>query len=106
MRKRIALLVGLLCVALIILFWFGQEPWHPGINRGSAERIKRGMTLEEVHELIGCEPGNYQVSPAPNASWPERWLVGEPSDVPAGTSFIANSWMSDELWINVYYHLD
>ena len=54
-KKRWIVLAGLLaacvCLTLAVL---AMRPARPGITRPSFERIKIGMTLEDVEKILGC----------------------------------------------------
>jgi hypothetical protein len=45
----------MLVVGFFVLRWAARSP----INRGNFERIKEGMTLQEVDGVIGLPPGKY-----------------------------------------------
>src|SRR4030095_4340791 len=62
-RKR---LLRLAMLALLGIVGFSLYLWYTSanrrINRAAFDRIREGMSLAEVEEVIGCPPGNYAVS--------------------------------------------
>src|SRR4051812_10760370 len=38
-------------------------PWPCPVNRVAFERVKEGMTPEEVHVILGGPPGDYRTRP-------------------------------------------
>jgi hypothetical protein len=62
LRRRRLLLVGLAAVAVVgvaIAFVLLVPHPHAGITLENNERIRPGMTLEEVEAILGGPPGDY-----------------------------------------------
>jgi hypothetical protein len=65
MRKRLVwLVVALLCIGLVAVFagWFAQRGHR--IDRFATERIKVGMTEDEVVRIVGMLPDDYRTAAA------------------------------------------
>lgn len=53
-----------LALGILLALWFATRPTHR-INETSIERIKQGMTLEEVEAIFGVPPADYSTRPVP-----------------------------------------
>src|SRR4051794_27830266 len=85
-----ALLLASLIMALV-------GPWPCRVNRATFERIKEGMTQEEVHTILGGPPGEYLTRPPDNQLYPYP---------PNGVKTPGNEyWYGDEGQIEVAFQL-
>jgi hypothetical protein len=96
MRKYPFVVLGvclLLFAALLTLTW----PRPSKVTRENRDRIKEGMTLAEVEEILGGPAGDYRTMPI---EYPEY-----PSGVPCGSlpSGSLAGWAGDEGAVEVYF---
>src|SRR5438270_7692812 len=61
-RRWLALLACLMIAALALVPWVSRARHH--INPETFARITRGMTLEEVQDLLGVPSGDYTTKPS------------------------------------------
>jgi hypothetical protein len=93
MRKWV---VGSLAVALLL---FGGlfallMPWPCPVNRAAFDRVKEGMTQEEVHGILGGPPGDYRtLPPGPYGTQRFGWDGNCPIE----------EWLGDEITVLVLY---
>jgi outer membrane protein assembly factor BamE (lipoprotein component of BamABCDE complex) len=58
-RRRVVLLgAGVLALLACDLAIWATLP-RPGITKGNYGRLKEGMTRQEVQDILGCPPGDY-----------------------------------------------
>jgi hypothetical protein len=94
------LLLALLAVALVL---FGAVvlplvlPRHCPVNRVACERIKEGMSQEEVHVILGGPPGDYRTRPFDPLDSPQGGLGSGPPGL------LVETWWGDEGIVIVCY---
>jgi hypothetical protein len=78
---RVAILAGMavVCLAPVSVLCL---PARPRLCRATFERVKVGMTCEQVWSTVGCAPGHYAegVLVAPRSIWDwgeETWVCSE-----------------------------
>jgi hypothetical protein len=47
------ILVSVACLVLVTLAMLPERPERPGVTKANLDRIKAGMTLEEVEDILG-----------------------------------------------------
>ncbi len=85
MRRRFLLLA--LVLLLLSTAWAGWELLRrpPFISQDDYNRIRTGMTLEEVGTVLGCEPGDYTEGLKLLRFIPDDFAVGR--SVPAAVCY-------------------
>jgi len=75
MRKRLFQSLGLLACLLVAAIWQLMASRH-SINRDGWAAIKKGMTQQEVQEMLRLPPGDYRSADNKSAldKWRCRWL--------------------------------
>jgi hypothetical protein len=81
MTHRRRLLLSLVLLVALAVAGVGVVAWLAGpkhrINRESLSQIQRGMTLQEVKDLLGGPPGDYSRSALVVRYWPGPQWIGE-----------------------------
>jgi hypothetical protein len=96
------LLLALLAVALLLLGAMLPLvlPRHCPVNRVACERIKEGMTQEEVHAILGGPPGDYRTRPAKDLFFYFADLI----DLGYGDTLLC--WLGDDGLVTVVFEQD
>src|SRR5262245_16377053 len=98
-NRRQTLLLGLMVAALglvvsIAWLWFAW-PRHR-LSQDSFDKIKAGMTREEVEAILGCPPGDYATQAGFSVS------MGPPGALDA-LSCTRERWVGNEAIITVWF---
>jgi hypothetical protein len=90
-------------LAVLPILWYALS-LRPGITQANYQRIREGMTLQEVENLLGGPPGNYSRIPDKEAAlWtidPDRpdldrqFFIGR--EVWVGNEWAVAVWFDDE----------
>lgn len=88
------ILLGILIVSLSICATSSPR----GINEETYQRIQKGMTISDVIDLLGCQPGNYSTPDANDRNKQIERLV-----LPEAGPPTCRYWISDEMVILVYF---
>jgi hypothetical protein len=98
MRTRIVwLLAGMLVGAVIgsVTVAYLTAPPHPRINPGQYDRIREGMTLDDVNLIIGGPPGDYHPG---HLGIRVRVIAGR-------DDFGENLWLEQKYWSGAEYEI-
>jgi hypothetical protein len=98
MRRRFVLCLAVflsLALATFVSLWFARRPVHR-INYDNAQKIKKGMAIEEVEAVLGVPPGDYSTRrvwylPRPSSSF--DWVPERPDKI----------WASNEAEVQIYF---
>ncbi len=95
MKKLVAigLAVGLVMVGVLVGL---LGPWPCRVTRANREKIKVGMTQEEVHAILGA-PGDYRTRPPANRLFASIRDFGGPPG-------LVEKWEGDVGTVRVDYH--
>jgi hypothetical protein len=87
-------------LAVLPLLWCASS-LRPGLTRANYERIREGMTRQEVESLLGGPPGNYSRIPDKEAG---LWTI-DPSRPDLNRQFFIGRevWIGDELAVAVWF---
>jgi hypothetical protein len=95
MTKKKKLLWTGITASLVVAVYFVMRPAVPkhNINLASVEKIKPGMTLAEVEEILGVPPGDYTTGPT--TSLCDGWL-GPGDREWAGDDGVISVWLDPQ----------
>lgn len=103
MKKRRFLLLGMAgiaCLVLLGMVWLLK--FRPGITQSNCERIREGMTLQEVQSVLGGPPGNYSRFPDKEAG---LWTIDADRPDLNREFFIGREvWIGNELAVAVWFN--
>src|SRR5262249_39260040 len=105
MRKRLFLSLGLLVCLLVAAIWQLIGSRH-SINRDGWAAIKKGMTRQEVQEILRLPPGDYRS--ADNESPLDRWFRRHRYTADYWGDLTSNGlvWESDDGLVEVHFDPD
>lgn len=98
MKKRLLLrlgLLGLLAFVCLWLFLWWTAPNHR-INQSYADQIRKGMTEDEVIQLLGLPPGDYTGARKMHARKLREAIVIELDQVARVRGCTYREWLTDE----------
>jgi hypothetical protein len=107
-RRRWMLLMAVGAgLAVLPILWYavslrpGVTQANPGVTQANYERIREGMTLPEVENLLGGPPGNYSRIPDKEAG---LWTI-DPSRPDLNRQFFIGRevWIGNELAVAVWF---
>ncbi len=84
---------GLLLVALVVRQWYPLPQHH--ITEANYQRIKNGMSQDEVEAIFNAWPGDY--------SGGIYYYPGEENYYLEEDGTISGIWMTDKWWIEVFF---
>jgi hypothetical protein len=87
-------------LAVLPILWYALS-LRAGVTQANYERIREGMTLREVENLLGGPPGNYSRIPDKEAG---LWTI-DPSRPDLNRQFFIGRevWIGDELAVAVWF---
>jgi hypothetical protein len=87
-------------LAVLPIPWYAVSP-RSGVTQANYERIREGMTLPEVENLLGGPPGNYSRIPDKEAG---LWTI-DPSRPDLNRQFFIGRevWIGNELAVAVWF---
>jgi hypothetical protein len=99
-RRRMLRIVGGILIAFVAAYLtLGIAASKNRINSESVQRIRKGMSLPEVEQILGAPPGNYSSHEATIVRDGAIMLIGfeEPAQV-----FRSVEWASDETVVTIW----
>ena len=99
-RRWILWMAGGAVLAALPIVWLAFV-FRPGITQANYERIREGMTLQEVQKLLGGPPGNYSRIPDKEAG---LWTI-DPNRPDLNRQFFIGRevWIGNELAVAVWF---
>jgi hypothetical protein len=87
-------------LAVLPILWYALS-LRPGVTQANYQRIREGMTLQEVESLLGGPPGNYSRIPDKEAG---LWTI-DPSRPDLDRQFFIGRevWIGNELAVAVWF---
>ncbi len=98
--KRRCLIVSLFGLGTLVCLWLAVKPRHENM-RPKLESVKVGMTRDQVLEIVGYPPGNYETTQrvhflSTKGPVPEIW------DFDDGSLHVCFDWNGKAQYVNFY----